>query len=410
MKPIGGLAPVRCLGGARKNHVHSDASALCGHSGRQALASEVALCPETIPCDLHGFGVSLHGSQHKSNARSSGNGMRCTHNARSGCHSRRSAQPVSFFGESRISRDDEDQDYLFLPPPIPELVREGELGGEIAVDGMGRYGEAGEGRSAGWWAALQAEPQQLRASDLNELLQPDHLERLRYTNFPMQSYGALFKLEVLIQDALEVYRRPWALVAEEQGLRVPDDDEISRAVGMRPERAIQQTFRWTDDWGETQKLAFEHFHAKQQVLKTLDFSPASGALDWLSLLNEYQVPCCVCAGTTLDRGSAERALMGAGLHELCSHYVTAEDGCETSAQAYLIACIKVQRPPERCVVFGHEVADVLAAHDATAKAVAVLGSKRGGGSDLRIADQRVSSLDELSLMSLRELFKGETSR
>ncbi len=133
-------------------------------------------------------------------------------------------------------------------------------------------------------------------------------------------------------------------------------------------------------------------------------------MEWLSLLNEYQVPCCVCAGATLDRSACERALERAGLSELCAHYVTAEDGCETAEQAYLVGCIKVQRPPERCVVFGDDVDDVLAGHDATAKVVAVLDGARANGADLRIADQRVSSLEELSLMSLRELFKGEKMR
>ena len=62
-------------------------------------------------------------------------------------------------------------------------MREGELGG-------GRYDDAAEGRTAGWYAALAEAPDRLRASDLNEVLPPDHLERLRFTNSPLQAYGA----------------------------------------------------------------------------------------------------------------------------------------------------------------------------------------------------------------------------
>ena len=36
-----------------------------------------------------------------------------------------------------------------------------------------------------------------------------------------------------------------------------------------------------------------------------------------------------------------------------------------------------------------------------------MGGARRNGADLRIADQRVSSFEDMSLMSLRELFKGE---
>ncbi|KOO21949.1 phosphorylated carbohydrates phosphatase [Chrysochromulina tobinii] len=184
------------------------------------------------------------------------------------------------------------------------------------------------------------------------------MSRLRFNNFPLQQYGVIFKLDVMLSNAIEMHRRPWALVAAEQGMREPDDDEILRAIGMRPERAIQQTFRWTDDWGETQKLAFEHYHAKNTVLRDFDFAVADGAKEWLTLLNEYQL----------------------------------------------------ERPPERCVVFSDDVDDVLAGHDATAKVVAVMGGARRNGADLRIADQRVSSFEDMSLMSLRELFKGEKMR
>ena len=73
-------------------------------------------------------------------------------------------------------------------------------------------------------------------------------------------------------------------------------------------------------------------------------------------------------------------------------------------------CSQLERPPERCVVFSDDVDDVLAGHDATAKVVAVMGGARRNGADLRIADQRVSSFEDMSLMSLRELFKGEKMR
>jgi hypothetical protein len=184
-------------------------------------------------------------------------------------HRRTTAEPISFYApddsssngrRSRVTgwRDpDDDKDDLFLPPLPSQPLREGELGGELPSTREGRYGAAGGGRSEGYYAALQADPQQLRASDLNELLQPDYMSRLRFNNFPLQQYGVIFKLDVMLSNAIEMHRRPWALVAAEQGMREPDDDEILRAIGMRPERAIHQTFRWTDDWGETQKLAFE---------------------------------------------------------------------------------------------------------------------------------------------------------
>jgi len=306
-----------------------------------------------------------------------------------------SSSSLSFFAPDFGSDDDEYDD--LLPPKAPESYREGELG-------EGRYGDAGGGRTEGFYAALQEEPDRLRASDLNEVLLPDHLDRLKFTNFPLQAYGACFKWDTLVEDALDVYRQPWQAVAEQHGLRMPDDDEVQRAVSMRPERAIQQIFSWTTDWGETQQFAFAHFEAKAEMMRTRAFEASEGVVDWLEILKRYQVPCCVCATTSFDQAAVTYLLSSSGLQPYFDVCVTAEDGCETTEQGYLVAAIKLRRPPMRCVVFEDEPRGVAAAHEATAKVVALMGSHSGG--DLRHADMRVSALDDLSLMSLRELFKG----
>jgi beta-phosphoglucomutase-like phosphatase (HAD superfamily) len=278
-------------------------------------------------------------------------------------------------------------------------VREGEFGFTGA--------DVTEGRTEGWYAALAEAPDRLRASDLNEVLQPDHLDRLRFSNFPLQAYGAVFKWDVLICDVIDVYRTPWITVAEEHGLRVPDEDEVRRAITMRPERAIQQTFMWTNDWGETTKYAFEHFEAKSSMMRTREFEPAEGVVEFLQVLKDYQVPCCLAAGTSFDKPSVESLLEKAGLRSYFETCVTAEDGCETAEQGYLVASIKLKRPPNRVVVFEDDPKGVAAAHEATSKAVALMGSGAANlnGSDLRHADMRVNGCEDLSLMSLRELFK-----
>lgn len=260
-----------------------------------------------------------------------------------------------------------------------------------------------EQRTERYYETLAEDPQQLRAADLNVALQPDHLNRLKFTNFPLQAYGMLFKWELLVNDSLEVYRKPWQEVATQHGLPMPDDEDVLRAVGMRPERAIMQNFLWSNDWGFTQQLAFEHFEAKNNILSTLKFTPAEGVVDWLDTLYEYEVPCCACAGTSLSRDALQSILESAGLDHYFKSTVALEDGCETEEEGYLLACVKARRPPEKCVVFEDGPRGVVAAHDAMIKAVAVVGLHSGG--ELRHADMRVSGLDTLNLMSLRDLFK-----
>lgn len=141
-------------------------------------------------------------------------------------------------------------------------------------------------------------------------------------------------------------------------------------------------------------------------MRNASFVPAEGVTEWLRLLHQYEVPMCLCAGTTLDLAGAHAVARCAGLDEYISHYVTAEDGCETLEQSYLVACVKTKRPPEKVVVFDNDPRGVIAAHEASIKAVAIVGSMVGGGngSDLRHADKRVGTMGDLSLMSLRELF------
>jgi len=263
-----------------------------------------------------------------------------------------------------------------------------------------------EARYDTWDAPLYAEPDRLRASDLNEVLLPDHLDRLKFNNQPLQAYGALFKWEVIFSGLVDLHAESWMAVATKFELPEPDPDDIVRATDMRPERAIQQVFRWTDDWGRTQELAFEHYELYSKAFKSHQFVANDGAPKWLEVLNEYRVPCCFCS--RLDEESTDIALKSAGLRQFFDAMVTAEDGCETPEQTYLLSTLKLKRPPMRCVVFEDDPRGVSAAHDAMTKAVAMVG--KHPGYDLMHADLRIRTLEELTLMSLREIFKDEAPR
>ena len=67
-----------------------------------------------------------------------------------------------------------------------------------------------------------------------------------------------------------------------------------------------QQFLWTDDWGQTQKLAFEHFENKAELIRNYAFEPSEGVIQWLDLLKEYEVPCCFASGADFDKAAAEQ--------------------------------------------------------------------------------------------------------
>jgi len=251
-------------------------------------------------------------------------------------------------------------------------------------------------------------PDRLRSSDLNELLQPDFMEIKRFGISPMQAIGAVFKDETVLSGMDELNKEAWRAVAKFNNLPPPDDDHMELAMGMLPERAIQQTFQWTDDWGETKRWSAELSEAYARMLPDANFTATPGAVDWLTALNQYQVPCVVCS--SVARAQVVTMLEKAGLSNMFQEIVAADDGCETQEQAYLLASLKLKRPPMKCVVFADEPKEVSIAHDATAKAIAVVSKNSGNGGlrrDFSHADLRVGGLDELRISQLKEIADRE---
>ena len=91
-----------------------------------------------------------------------------------------------------------------------------------------------------------------------------------------------------------------------------------------------------------------------------------------------------------------------GLRHHFQALVTAEDGMETRSQLLLSAAIKLGRPPNRCVAFVADPQGVTAAHNASMRAVAVVG--KFPGYQLRTADLTCGSLEELAVYNVRRLF------
>jgi beta-phosphoglucomutase-like phosphatase (HAD superfamily) len=251
-------------------------------------------------------------------------------------------------------------------------------------------------------------PDRLRSSDLNDLLQPDFMEQKRFGISPMQAIGAVFKDETVLSGMDELNKESWRAVAKYNNLPPPDDDHMELAMGMLPERAIQQTFMWTDDWGETKRWSAELLEAHARMLPEANFTATPGAVDWLTALNEYQVPCVVCS--SVARAQVVTMLEKAGLSNMFQEIVAADDGCETQEQAYLLASLKLKRPPMKCVVFADEPKEVSIAHETTAKAIAVVSKHSGNGGlrrDFSHADLRVGGLDELRISQLKEVADRE---
>ena len=114
----------------------------------------------------------------------------------------------------------------------------------------------GETYEAAWRrrrvATLKAAPE-LSVDEVQDLFEPDYLQKRLYERSPESAFGAVFRLEGVVADVegLPAFVDAWTAVAAEFDYAPPsarDVDYVLRA-GVRTEVAVDSVFRWTRDWG-----------------------------------------------------------------------------------------------------------------------------------------------------------------
>lgn len=175
--------------------------------------------------------------------------------------------------------------------------------------------------------------------------------------------------------------------------------ERPQVFAVSAERAVTEVLRWTRDMRVAREIAHDvsaEFAARVHALE----APRPGVAAWLAALGASRVPCALVSNARLT--DTRDLLRRLGLADAFHAIVAAEDGMETRSQQLLAAAIKLQRPPNRCVAFVADPSGVTAAHNASARAVAVSGLHPGYA--LGNADLTCASLAELTVFNLRRLF------
>lgn len=245
---------------------------------------------------------------------------------------------------------------------------------------------------------LSGEKTRLDVDTLNEELRVRGAARIRHSMCPDEAFGLIFDWDDVVVDTRALQRAAWKSVAAAEGLKYPSI-ERSHMFEMRPERAAMNVLQWTRDMRRAQELAWLVATSYAQALREVE-QPLPGVVDWLAVMSKTNVPCALV--TAMDRGTAGELLETLGLRNYFGALVTADDDMETIAQRYLSASIKLNRPPNQCVVFGATPAAMAAAHNCTMRAVAVIGTHTAP--QLRSADLTISSMSELSVVNIRRLF------
>lgn len=247
---------------------------------------------------------------------------------------------------------------------------------------------------------LSGEKIRLDVDTLNEELRVKGAARIRHSTMcPDEAYGLIFDFDDVIVDTRALQRAAWQSVAKAENLVYPRY-ERGHMFDMRPERAAMQVLQWTQSMQRAQELAWMVATEYSTMIQHDIETPLPGVEEWLTVMSKTNVPCALV--TAIDKTTATQILEKLGLRKYFSALVTADDDMETIAQRYLSAAIKLNRPPNQCVVFGATPAAMAAAHNCTMRCVAVIGTHTAP--QLRSADLTISSMTELSVMNIRRLF------
>ena len=183
--------------------------------------------------------------------------------------------------------------------------------------------------------------------ELNERYRPTGLERHRLVLAPDEAFGSIFRFEGVIADTMPVHKKAWEQVAREMNLTQPDDSDVRMAMTMPVEKAIQRVMYWTNDWGDTKRIAFRKAELFYELWKTHNHTVDADVVRWLAALQDAAIPTCLTS--QLDRSSVELTLNTTGIAPYFSKMVCAEDDCDPRSQFFLKAAIKLKRPPQvRC--------------------------------------------------------------
>lgn len=210
---------------------------------------------------------------------------------------------------------------------------------------------------------------------------------------------------VVVEETSAIHHKAWLQLADEEGKPAPMHRALQRADGMKAEQVIQEVFCWTRNFVEVRRLARRKEELYRQLLGNQQPMLALGLDGLLSSLHNSQVPAALAAAEPEER--LQSALEVLNLKGQFDVVVSAEDVSRgrPDPEAYLHAAQKLGRPPVRCVVIGNSNQSVEAARDIGMAAVVVAG--RRPLYEMGAADLVVKQLNELSLVSLKQLFRTE---
>jgi beta-phosphoglucomutase family hydrolase len=214
--------------------------------------------------------------------------------------------------------------------------------------------------------------------------------------------GAIFDWDGVVVDSSAHHERSWEILAEEEGLSLPDD-HFRRGFGQKNERIIPAILKWTDDPDEIRRLSLRKEALYRVLMRRDGLTVLPGARELLESLGQAGVPCAV--GSSTHRENLDVAFEKSGLLPFFGAVVTAEDVShgKPDPEVFLVAAERIGVEPSRCIVFEDVPAGVEAALAGGMKAVALTTTNPADA--LSAAHLVVPLLSAVSLDGLTSLMK-----
>ena len=258
-------------------------------------------------------------------------------------------------------------------------------------------------------ATLKAAPE-LSVDEVQDLFEPDYLQKRLYERSPESRFGAVFRLEGVVADVevLPAFVDAWTAVAAEFDYAPPSARDVDYVLGGRADRGRRRLGLSVDArLGRRARSRRPVRRARRRAGRRARAGAARGVEPWLRDLRSGNVPCC--AVSRLPRKLLDTCLGRLNLTDYFDgRVVCAEDDRDRAQQAFLHAAVELGRQPSRVVVFSDSVDDLIAAHEAEMRAVGVVGAHPAY--ELRVADLVVRDLDELRLANVRKQLRRRRLR
>lgn len=226
--------------------------------------------------------------------------------------------------------------------------------------------------------------------------------RIAFHPAVQSSWGVLFDWDGVVIDSSSQHERSWELLAEEEGLTLPEG-HFKAGFGKMNE-VIIPSLGWGDFPAEVRRLADRKEEIYCGLVSSEGVLVLPGARELLVALRNAGIPRAV--GSSTPRRNLDALFSETGLDAFFDGVVCGSDviNGKPDPEVFLKAAALLSLPPDRCIVVEDAFAGIEAARRGGMKVVGV--ATTNPLDSLGSCDLAVNSLEELTPRSLEALLGG----